>query len=91
MSALLGLITISVFNFSGISATKYMNAVARSIGDVSRTVLVWIIGIIVAASTNYPNYEWEDIGIRSILIQLFGFSILILGNLVNNGLIKLHF
>lgn len=57
---LLGLFTIAGFNFFGITSTKYINAVARSIGDVSRTVVVWIVGLIVSLSIggNYPNYRW---------------------------------
>jgi drug/metabolite transporter (DMT)-like permease len=90
-STIAGMFTIAGFNFAGISATKYINAVSRSIGDVSRTVVVWIVGLIVAATIgkSHPNYKWEELKLTSILIELVGFTILITGNLVNNGLIKL--
>lgn len=57
---ILGVFSIATFNICGVTVTKYINALARSIGDVTRTVLVWIIGIIVTvtAGTNHPNLKW---------------------------------
>ncbi len=56
----LGIFSIATFNICGVTVTKYINALARSIGDVTRTVLVWMIGIIitVTAGANKPNYKW---------------------------------
>jgi len=47
---ILGVFSILTFNTSGVSVTKYINALARSICDVSRTVLIWIVGIIVTVT-----------------------------------------
>lgn len=71
--------------------TKYINALARSIGDVTRTILVWMVGIIVTltAGSKYPNYKWELIDGGVIAVQLVGFVILVAGNLIYNGMIKL--
>jgi hypothetical protein len=57
---ILGIFSIATFNVTGVTVTKHINAIARSICDVSRTVLVWIVGIIVSVSAgeNRPNYEW---------------------------------
>jgi hypothetical protein len=45
---------------TGVTVTKYINALARSLGDVTRTILVWIIGIIITVTlgANRPNYRW---------------------------------
>jgi hypothetical protein len=51
-----------------VTVTKYINALARSIGDVTRTILVWGIGLIitVTAGATYPNYKWELVNIGAI-------------------------
>jgi hypothetical protein len=79
-----------VFNVAGVAITKYMNALARSICDISRTSLVWIIGIFITiiAGPRNPNYRWELIGLAPIMIQLLGFAILIIGNLTYNRFVK---
>ena len=40
--------------------TKHINALARSIGDVTRTIVVWGVSLIitVTAGSIYPNYKW---------------------------------
>lgn len=52
------------------TVTKYINALARSIGDVTRTVLVWMIGIIitVTAGSTRPNFKWELVEVGAILV-----------------------
>lgn len=61
---ILGVFSIATFNITGVTVTKYINALARSIGDVTRTILVWGVGLIVtvSAGAKYPNYEWELLG-----------------------------
>jgi hypothetical protein len=90
---ILGVFSIATFNVTGVTVTKYINALARSICDVTRTVLVWIIGIIitVSAGSNMPNYRWELIDGLAITFQLFGFLILIFGNLVYNRIVTFKF
>ena len=44
---ILGVFSITVFNVCSVSVTKYINALARSICDVSRTILIWLTGLIV--------------------------------------------
>jgi hypothetical protein len=83
---ILGIFSIATFNIAGVSVTKYINALARSIGDVTRTILVWGVGIIVTvtAGATHPNFVWEIIGAGAILVELLGFLILVAGNLVYN-------
>lgn len=57
---ILGVFSILTFNTSGVTVTKYINALARSICDVSRTVLIWIIGIVITVTvgTSQDVYKW---------------------------------
>lgn len=43
----LGVFTIAVFNICGVSVTKHISSLARSIVDVTRTVVVWVVSIVV--------------------------------------------
>lgn len=90
---IIGIFSIATFNITGVTVTKYINALARSIGDVTRTVLVWILGIIVTltAGANHPNYKWELVNAGAILVELLGFVVLVSGNLIYNQIIKLPF
>ena len=87
---ILGIFSIATFNITGVTVTKYINALARSIGDVTRTILVWGIGLIVTvtAGSKYPNYRWEIVDGGAIALELLGFVILVSGNLIYNGIIK---
>lgn len=57
---ILGIFSIALFNISGVTVTKYINALTRSICDVTRTVLIWAVGIIVTitAGVTRPNFQW---------------------------------
>ena len=90
---ILGIFSIATFNICGVTVTKYINALARSIGDVTRTVLVWAIGILVTvtAGVTRPNLQWELTNAGAILVELLGFIILVTGNLIYNKVIKLPF
>ena len=67
---IMGIFSIAAFNITGVTITKYINALARSVADVARTIIVWIIGIIVTvtAGVNYPNYAWELVNTYAILV-----------------------
>lgn len=88
---ILGVFSIATFNITGVTVTKYINALARSIGDVTRTILVWGVGLLitVTAGSKYPNYKWELLDGGAIALELLGFVILVTGNLVYNKIIKI--
>jgi hypothetical protein len=85
--------SIATYNISGVTVTKYINALARTICDVTRTILVWAIGIIItlSAGASRPNFEWEIVKTGAILVKLLGFLILVSGNLIYNRIIQLPF
>lgn len=35
------------FNITGLSITRYINGLARAVCDVTRTVIIWLVGIII--------------------------------------------
>ena len=51
---------MATFNVTGVTVTKYINALARSIADATRTILVWIIGLLISVTmgSSKPNYVW---------------------------------
>lgn len=57
---IIGVFSILTFNISGVTVTKHINALARSICDVTRTIIVWGVGILITATagSKYPNYKW---------------------------------
>lgn len=56
---ILGIFTIATFNVCGVNVTKNISSLARSLIDVTRTVLVWggsIIVTLTAGSGNTKNF-----------------------------------
>lgn len=79
-----------MFNISGLSITRYVNALYRAICDVTRTLIIWVVGLIVTSTVGVEqaNYRWESTTAGSIGLQALGFVILILGSLVYNGIVS---
>lgn len=69
------MLSIAIFNFCGITLTNILNATARSTIDTTRTLLVWIISLIIG---------WESFH----GLQLFAFALLVSGTLSFNGVIQ---
>jgi hypothetical protein len=65
------MITLAICTWTGISTTKHASSLARSTIDTCRTVLVWVMSIIIG---------WEQF----IWVQLVGFIILIIGTAIYN-------
>ena len=84
---ILGIITISLFNFGGVSITKLFDALTRSLLNVTKTAFVWIIGIIITLLATSPEYKLESLNIFVNLIKVVGFSSIIMGTLIYNRLI----
>lgn len=73
-SSLLIMVCISAFNFCGISLTHQLSATARSTIDSCRTMLVWIVAMVLG---------WESFE----FLQFFGFATLVFGTLCFNGVL----
>lgn len=69
------MLSISVFNFCGITLTSILSATSRSTIDTTRTLLVWAISLAIG---------WESFH----FLQLLAFALLVMGTLSFNGVIQ---
>jgi len=75
--------SIAVFNFVGISVTKYASSPARAVIDTVRTVFVWLFFLIPWVSEEKrEHFEW---------LQLIGFILLVIGTVLYNEVVVLPF
>ncbi|KAJ2911939.1 hypothetical protein MD484_g8468, partial [Candolleomyces efflorescens] len=72
-------ISISLFNFFGLSVTRHVSATARSLTDTCRTLAIWIISL---------GLGWEKFLIPISFLQVLGFSLLVYGTFVFNNLVR---
>ena len=70
--------TTAFSNAFGVTVTKNVSSVARTILGSTRTLFVWIVELAL---------RWEDFD----SLELAGFVILVIGNLVYNSIIQLSF
>jgi hypothetical protein len=68
------IISISFFNFAGISVTKQISATTRTVLDSVRTFIIWIFSL---------SIGWQKFS----PIQMAGFFVLILGMFLYNNVI----
>ena len=61
-------ISISLFNFFGLSVTRHVSATARSLTDTCRTLSIWIISL---------GLGWEKLIWPISLLQVTGFALLV--------------
>lgn len=71
------ILSIAVFNFSGISITKKMSATTRMVLDSGRTIIIWAITL---------GIGWQPFSYKSFLLQLAGFVLLFIGMLIYNDI-----
>lgn len=57
-------ISISFFNFFGLSLTRYASATTRSLTDTCRTISIWIVSL---------GLGWERLIFPASLLQVIGF------------------
>eukprot|EP00403_Amphidinium_massartii_P012237 CAMPEP_0178431692 /NCGR_PEP_ID=MMETSP0689_2-20121128/31989_1 /TAXON_ID=160604 /ORGANISM="Amphidinium massartii, Strain CS-259" /LENGTH=346 /DNA_ID=CAMNT_0020053633 /DNA_START=92 /DNA_END=1132 /DNA_ORIENTATION=+ len=68
------LVSMAIFNYAGVGVTKQGSAVARSVIDVSRSVVIWVAELFL----HWHQFSW---------FQLGGFSVLVLGALAYNNIL----
>ena len=61
-------ISISLFNFFGLSVTRHVSATARSLTDTCRTLSIWIISL---------GLGWEKLLWPVSMLQVIGFTLLV--------------
>lgn len=80
---ILTMFSIMIFNLLGVFVTKHSGAVFRVVLDTLRTIVIWIISLLVGFEKLTP---FGKLG-----LELTGFVLLIFGNLVYNELVVLRF
>lgn len=68
------IVSISFFNFSGISVTKEMSATTRTVLDSIRTFVIWGFSLMIG----WQKFSW---------LQLLGFIVLMMGMFLYNNVI----
>ncbi|KAJ9088004.1 hypothetical protein DSO57_1027370 [Entomophthora muscae] len=66
--------SIALFNFFGLSVTRTISATSRSTIDTSRTLFIWLFSLFLG---------WETFSI----LQVLGFSLLVYGTFLFNGVV----
>ena len=61
-------ISISLFNYFGLSVTRHVSATARSLTDTCRTLSIWIVSL---------GLGWEKLLWPISLLQVLGFTLLV--------------
>jgi len=81
------LFAILFYNISGMNVTKHLSAIHRSILEACRTLCIWLVDLLIfyAIKWNGHGEKWT----KWSILQLFGFVLLVLGNLIYNKIIKL--
>lgn len=79
------------YNYCAQSITKHISAVARTVVNISQVVIIWVGGIIVTKLSKTDSFHWESLDWRTILLELFGFILIIIGNLIFNSILKFAF
>ncbi|EED77420.1 predicted protein [Postia placenta Mad-698-R] len=62
-------LSISLFNFFGLSVTRHVSATVRSLTDTCRTLSIWVVSL---------GLGWERIVWPISLLQVVGFGLLVL-------------
>jgi hypothetical protein len=88
----IGIATISLYNLNGVRITKLFDALTRSLLNITKTSVIWIVGIIVTVSVgDNPDYQLESKDVVVNVVKAVGFSFIILGTLIYNKLIFKQF
>ena len=73
------LIIILFINLNGLVQTKYVSCVFNAFWNATRCISVWVVSVCIGL---------EKVELRSALIQMVGFILLVLGNLTYNEMIE---
>ena len=85
---LVGLVTVGLYNLNAVRITKLIDALTRSLLNITKTGIIWILGIIITLiAGDNPDYQIESKDPWVNVIKAAGFSFIIMGTLVYNKFI----
>ena len=83
-----GVITVSAYNLNGVRITKMIDALTRSLLNITKTSIIWIVGIVITFSVgDDPDYQLESKDLWVNLVKAAGFACIVVGTLIYNKLI----
>ena len=83
-----GVMTVSAYNLNGVRITKMIDALTRSLLNITKTSLVWIVGIVVTFSVgDNTDYQLESKDVWVNLVKAAGFACIVVGTLIYNKLL----
>ncbi|EFO64166.1 Integral membrane protein [Giardia lamblia P15] len=82
---ILYVLSILFFNWSGLTVGKSLTSTHRSLFDNLRSLLIWVIMIIIYYSTRHYNRPYGEPLTLYSLLELFGFGVMILGVMIHNN------
>ncbi|CAH8574449.1 unnamed protein product, partial [Dicrocoelium dendriticum] len=89
VNVILYVLSIAFFNYFGLSITRNLSAVHRTLIDSLRTTFVWLVSMVIYYSTHGRYGEPFDLSWG--LIQIDGFTFLVIGTLIYNKVMDLTF
>ena len=84
------IISIMMYEFSGVTITKKVSSTFRVVIEIVKVLFVWVFELI------YEDYIQKDLFkeknfYQVLIVEFFGYVLVILGNLIINEIIKLKF
>ncbi|KAJ2344177.1 hypothetical protein IWW50_004823 [Coemansia erecta] len=72
------MLSIALFNYFGLSVTRYLSATSRATIDTCRTLFIWMSSL----ALGWESFSW---------IQVIGFVVLVYGTFIYNRVVSLPF
>ena len=80
--------TIGIYNLNGVRITKLIDALTRSLLNITKTSIIWVVGIIITfMAGDNTDYQIESKDPVVNVVKAAGFSFIVFGTLVYNKFI----
>ena len=72
-----------------VTISKRISPISRSLADVCRTSIIWIVGIAITITIgdNSDDYKLENLDVLFNILKFIGFALLILGTMIYHDLL----
>ena len=55
--SIVGVINVGAYNLNGVRITKMIDALTRSLLNITKTSVIWVVGIVLTVTINKPDYK----------------------------------
>lgn len=82
-------VTMAVSVAAGMAISKFINPVSRSLADVTRTVIVWVVGVVITVTIGEEKsqYKLESLSVVLNICKLLAFLLVIYGTLLYHDIL----